>query len=160
LGFAATRRYLGCAALLHGEIVLLKTRRVASDSKSDADATVAWAAGFIERFGPADVAFLNVASAPLAGHYARALADRIHRAVARFNLTPVETSRCEVANALELASTTTVNIRLELARRYPFVAAHVSNRRTRSESDRYWEPAVLGAAAALAVAGRDETPRP
>lgn len=140
----------------------MKTRRIAPDAASDVDAAVAWAAELLERFGPADVALLD-AAAPAMTSRCSGLPDyahSVHRAAARANLAPIETSRCEVATTLGIGSTTTVAIRLELAERFPFVAAHVSTRRMRSESDRYWEPAVLGAAAALAVAGREMARRP
>jgi len=80
-----------------------------------------------------------------------AQAESVHRAAARCNLAPTEVCRAEMALALGLDATTTVAIRLELARRSPMVAAHVSQARRRSESDRYWEPALLAAAAALAT---------
>ncbi len=130
----------------------MKTRRMVTVAAADMDAAIAWAADLLERFGPADVVLLD-AAAPT-GPGAPDFAQSVHRAAARANLSPIETSRCEVATALGIGATTTVAIRLELAVRYPFVAAHVSTRRLRSESDRYWEPAVLGAAVRMRLRHR------
>ena len=156
LGFAATSRYLGCAVISRGEIVALKSRRVVRGAVPDTAPLVEWAAGVLERFRPVAVALLDAAN-PRSSARARGrdLAPAVHRAAARRCLVPIETCRPEIAVALRLEAMTTVAIRLELARRCPFVAAHVSQSRSRSETDRYWEPAVLGAAAALAIAARD-----
>ncbi len=159
LGFAATSRYLGCAVISKGEVVALKTRRIARGSDASHTRVVDWAAGFLERFCPVAVALLDDAIPDPSSRPAE-LREAVRRAAARRNLVPVETCRAEIATTLGLSATTAVAVRLELARRYPFVAAHVSRERTRSESDRYWEPAALGAAAALAVATRDEPRRP
>ncbi|MDQ7814249.1 MAG: hypothetical protein RDU25_00360 [Patescibacteria group bacterium] len=159
LGFAATSRYLGCAVILKGEIVALKTRRIARGSGASLARIIDWAAGSLERFCPVAVALLDEAI-PDSSPRTAELTEAVHRAAARCNLVPVETCRAEIATALRLSATTAVAVRLELARRSPFVAAHVSREHARSESDRYWGPAVLGAAAALAVAKRDESRRP
>jgi len=139
--------------------VALKSRRIARGSDASHARIVDWAAGFLERFCPVAVALLDDAIADPSPRSAEHT-EAVHRAAARCNLVPVETCRAEIATTLGLSATTAVAVRLELARRYPFVAAHFSRERARSESDRYWEPAALGAAAALAVAIRDESRRP
>lgn len=153
IGFSATSRYLGCAVISGTQVVALHTLRVRSKRLTDAEETTCWAARFLESHCPSAVAFLDE-GARGEGGVEDAQTESVHRAAARCNLAPTEVCRAEIALALGLDATTTVAIRLELARRFPMVAAHVSQARRRSESDRYWEPAILAAAAALAILPR------
>jgi hypothetical protein len=157
LGFAATSRYLGRGLVLQGEVVLLRSRRtsVKTDLTTDLEAARAWALDHVSRLAPASVAMLAIGwSRPDTRGGAKFLADATRDATSAFGLVPAEVDRFEIASLLDLGTPTTVAIRLAMARRHAVVAAHVSTRRVRSEADRYWEPAVLAAAAAL-VLSRD-----
>jgi len=159
LGFAATSRYLGCGVILQGEVVLLKSRRMAVGGalSADLDRACEWSSHIVAGFMPSAVALLGVEcnqSSVECG--AACVADAIRRAASREGLVVADIDRFEIASLLGLRASTTVAIRIELARRSAFVAAHVTSRPGRSESDRYWQPAVLAAASALAMVTRCE----
>lgn len=148
LGLSAGSRYLGCALVLRGEPLHLWTHRSQSVGPEHGCARTS-----VERLLDSHrqtlvalaVADGAVSQRAAAGHRLReALADRQNIV---FEVTPLD-----MAEVLGLETDTRVAVHDYVVRRYPPLATYFhSARRYQTASERYWEDAIVAAAACLTV---------
>lgn len=151
IGFSLSSRYLGVAVVANGRSVLLRTLRLQKDGNNDFEK---------KRIGDAITALLKknqpsfmVAVGRLDDENMKTMHEAISDLVRASELALVNMTREQIAESFGLTEATNAAIRRHLSANDDVVAAHLVERPglQRSELDRYWENAIVAAAAALAA---------
>lgn len=152
LAFAASPRLLGLSLVVPSGPILLQTFRVDSFACRPARELEERTREALSGYRPTLVVTVTQPPDAREGRSPRDVLERGRVTSSLLGTTRLEITRAATAAALGLEESSRAAILRDMARRHPLVGSRVaSTRGQRSESERYWELAVLAAAGAEVV---------
>ena len=166
LGFAATPRYLGCAVVIGGFIVLLPMARIRSqeDPAPDIERAGARLVGIMRKYRPRFAAIEASMIRAEPGSVVDLMRCAVEQAAARQGIAVVPVTRGEIGTALRLADPSVAAVRTGLIARHRYLTFRIGtmgdarSHRPRTERERHWDPAFLAASAAFTLIEQANNP--